>query len=1593
MTTDNTAGSNDGIAVIGMKGRFPGAPNLDALWENLKEGVESISTFSDAELQAAGVDLSLAHVPGFVNRGCTLEGIELFDAGFFGYSARDAETMDPQQRVFMECAWESLEDAGYNPDTFPGMIGVFAGCDQSTYLYQIYANVDFTAYGYGGMMSIGNEKDYLTTQVSYRLNLRGPSLDIQTSCSTSLVAVVMACQSLRHGYSDLALAGGVAITTPQKQGYWYQPGGILSPDGHCRPFDSRGQGTVVGNGVGVVVLKRLADAVQDGDNVVAVIKGFASNNDGAAKVGYTAPSIEGQSQAIAMAQRMAGVDPRTVGYVEAHGTATALGDPIEVAALTKAFRQPPDGGQYCAIGSVKSNVGHLSSAAGITGLLKAVLAVNHGQIPPSVHFDQPNPQLDLAKTPFFVASKLTEWPRVNGARRAGVSSFGVGGTNAHVVLEQAPERIDDRGGRETHVLVLSARAETALEAMTDNLAGYLDAHPEANLADAAFTLQVGRRVFPHRRAVVFDRNHRDELLAALRTRDPDRVSTAHCSLQDRAVVFMFSGQGTQYVGMGQELYRSEPSFKLHLDHCAELLKGQLGLDIRTVLFPGAADAGNPSLDDTAMSQPALFAVEYSLARLWMEWGVSPKAMVGHSVGEYVAACLAGVMSLEEALSVVSMRGRLMSSMPRGSMLAVALPEPAVQPLLQSHISLAAVNAPGLCVLSGPTDAIAELERQLGAQGVQCRLLRTSHAFHSRMMEPVLIQFVERMSRIRLRAPRIPYLSNLTGSWMTPELATQPEYWGHHMRQTVRFSSNLCEVMAFPDLALLEIGPGLTLGNLARQQGSRSSSQLILTSLPGPHEREQVPDSALLAWTAGQLWAGGVTLDWRGMHRRETRRRMPLPTYPFERQRYWLGPLDELTAPTTAPAASLTGSEERGGVAPATPVSPAATTPSHERRPVEEWLYVPTWRPAVGPRRTSPARHTGESWLVFADDHAGGLVDEIRDHLAGMGLTPSIVVPGEAFVGRDSGFTVRPGERADYDAMAEELLRRQEYPTRILHLWSATGEPRGESAIARFDDSQTRGFLSLILLSQALARASATRHVQIGVVTRDLHAVLGDEDLRPDDAPVLGACKVISQEYSQLRCRSIDIDPADDGIGRILVREMADEPFHAVVSYRRGRRWLEHYEQVRLEPPRERSPLLSDGDVCLITGGLGNIALLLAEQLASEGNVKFLLTGRSAFPAHAEWPDHLRRAPGTPTAEKIRRLVAIEESGSEVEVVRADAADVDEMRDAVERAIGRWGRIDGVIHGAANLSPGAFVPVASVDRAVAESHFRPKAHGLLVLDEVLQGRPIRFGYLLSSLSAVLGGLNLACYAAANAYLDAAAAARNQRGAGTWITTDWDAWTFAPGPADEAAIFPAEGQDCFRRILASTLGHVVVSTTPLAKRLAQWVELPDVATPPVASGAAPADGSAAAGSSNGSGPLHSRPDLSTQFEAPKTDVERQVAGVWEHFLGVTPVGRRDKFFELGGHSLLAIQVLGRLREVFDMDLQVQSLFEAPTVAQFAEVVERQRNDAPALGRPVPAGGTADPELDELMTLVEGLSDDEVEALLMEAERSEGGASSNA
>ena len=1052
------SGPMESIAIIGMDGRFPGANDLEKFWENLKNGVESINRFTDEELSQKGVPAEVIEDPDYVKAGTLLENIELFDAKFFGYNPNEAKMTDPQHRWFLESAWKVFEDAGYNPETYPGPVGVFAGSSTNDYgSHSPSQGHNTVVEDYQKM--IGGDKDYLTTRVSYKLNLKGPSFTLQTACSTSLVAVALACQNLLTYQCDMALAGGVSITLPQNTGYYYQDGMILSPDGHCRAFDKNGKGIVPGRGVGLVLLKRLSEALEDEDHIYAVIKGSAINNDGSLKVGFTAPSVDGQAEVIATAQSFAEIDPTTISYVEAHGTGTPLGDPIEIAALTQVFG--PSDKTYCAIGSVKSNIGHLDAAAGVAGLIKATLALKHQQIPPSLNFETPNPEIQWEGSPFFVNSELVDWKEKDHPRRAGVSSFGIGGTNAHIVLEEAPPRaITSESKRPAHLFLLSAKSLRSLDMQTDQLAHYFQKSP-APLGDIAYTLQNCRKHFETRRFFIGENlSHTLESLS-----HKTAIKTSDAGAINRKIVFMFSGQGSQYANMAKGLYDHEPVFKQALDLCAELAKNHLDLDIRDLLFvpEDQLEQASEQLKQTSITQPALFIVEYSLAQLWFHYGIKPEVMVGHSIGEYVAACLAEVLTLEDAIKLVCLRGRLMQNLPRGSMLAVPLPETELAPQLDENLSIAVLNGPNGCVVSGEDQHITNLHHNLATKDIDSTILKTSHAFHSVMMDPILDEFTEAVQSIPLNTPKIPFYSNVTGELITQEDACNPKYWARHLRHTVRFVDCVTNIAQGEPKVFLEVGPGKALTTFVKQNPSLSKDHWVLATTR--HPKDNSHDYNFFLQAMGDLWLSGMDVEWAKMYQDEHRLKVQLPTYCFDGKKYWVGPAADryLTATTTAIAAE----------------------PSLKLPDTNDWFYEPHWT-VDSSQPTINAPETQGAWLIFADemDIGKALVEKCRDH----GISAILVNRGSSFKS-NGGFEIDPNQEVHYHQLFAEL--RQTHPNlkKIVHLCCLddhSGYPSLESI--SFEASQGKGFYSILEISKALANHGFLDQINIEVVTNHLHAI-------------------------------------------------------------------------------------------------------------------------------------------------------------------------------------------------------------------------------------------------------------------------------------------------------------------------------------------------------------------------------------------------------------------------------------------------------------------------------------------------------------------------
>ncbi|GAA1300091.1 type I polyketide synthase [Saccharothrix xinjiangensis] len=1376
------------IAVIGMAGRFPGAPDVARLWRNVLDGVESIRRLTDDELDAAGVDPVLRADPRYVRVAAPVDDVEEFDASFFGYSPREAELTDPQHRLFLECCWQALEDAGHHPAAVPGVVGVFAGCGFPSYLqHNLSTRPDLLATVDKMQLGVGNDRDSLSSMVSYKLDLTGPSAAVQTFCSTSLVCVHLACQSLLTHECDTALAGGVSVEVPQTGGYLYQEGGILSPDGQCRALGADARGSVIGSGVGVVVLKRLADALADGDRVDAVILGSAVTNDGLSRAGYTAPGVDGQAAVIADALANAGVDPGAVGYVECHGTGTLLGDSVELAAMARVFAGVPAGS--CAIGSLKPNTGHLDRAAGVAGLIKAVHAVRTGLLPPSLHVRRPNPALDGRDGPFRVNGRARRWPDRRGPRRAGVSSFGLGGTNAHVVLQEPPAIRPGTAEPWPQALVLSAKNPAALDAAVADLRAHLDRSPDLPLADVAFTLQSSRGEFNHRFAVVC-RDLRD----AVRALGDGRGLVAEQRRRDRPVHLVLPDPTGWPRGTARDVV-VHPEVRAAVDECSALLDGS----------GGVAGRGPAGIEERFGPAVADAVAQYAVARALLGWGVDVAEVSGEGAGGALAASLLGELPLLDALAAV-----------------------------------------------------------VAGTSVPCRGTRRGEDAVTVVLGPVGEE--------------------------------RPDV-----------------VAGFPDVT----------GLVAR------------------------------------LWLAGARLDWAATHL-AGRRRVSLPTYPFQRERYWIDAVPRDRKPGSAGGDLAGGGSAGGGLTGAAPAGPAGPARFDD---LADWFSVPVWTRLPLPVDDLAGRVGDRGpWLVFADRDGPGaaLVDALRD----AGATVTAVRTGTDFHhDPDGDFFLRPGNRDDHDRLRSALTAP---PRTVVHAWS-TDVPAGMPTPEAFEAAQDLGFHDLLALLAAALRSGHTLPADVVVLTTGAVRVTGGDLRVPASAGLGGCCRVLGQENPGTVFRHLDVagsggtgsgvaGPAVVGSGvagsgvtdpgvigsdpRVLAHRVLAEICAGTatsVAFRGGDRWEQSFRPVRV--PAGGAVPLRDRGAYLITGGLGDVGFTLAEHLARTRHARLALLGRTPLPPRADWAAWLDRHPADDRVSvALRRVRGLEAAGGEVLTLTADVADADSVRAAVARVRERFGALHGVVHGAGASDVAAFGLGHAVDRAQCDAHFRPKVGGFLALHRALAAEPLDFRLTLGSLSAVLGGIGFAAYAAANAALDGFALTANDDGAGPWLAVDWEGWRVGdekhPLPGATVADFrmsPEEGVALFERALTLTglAGQVVTSSGPLGARLRAWVDHEASDARPDAS------------------PRHARPALATPHAAPTTDEQVRLVEIWADLLGIDGIGVDDDFFELGGHSLLAVRVLARVRAELSTSLSLEDMLRTPTV----------RAVAAHLAAPAAAGGAAE------------------------------------
>jgi acyl transferase domain-containing protein len=1464
-----------GIAIVGMAGWFIDADDVDTFWANLKAGRECVGANVRVIKSAGAIGSHIVEPTKLPERPST------FDASLFGLSPREAERLEPQQRQFLELAWEAMEDGGYAVETAGANVGVFGGANFTSY-YGLAAQVRFPEC-LDDM--IGADKDYLATRVAHHLGLKGPALTVQCACSTSLVAVHLACQSLLSGECDAALAGGVGVTRPRLSRYTYMPGGILSPDGFCRAFDADAKGTVFTEGAGVVLLMRLEDALLRRHPIYAVMRGSAVNNDGGGKPSYMAPSIAGQERVIRAAMAAAGVSPADIGFIEAHGSATVLGDAIELAALSRVFRGEVDGVGVCRLGSVKTNIGHTASAAGVAGLMKAALALKHELIPANVNFCTPNPDLDLTRSPFRVNADAEPWPRRKGRKRyAGVSSFGVGGTNAHAILEEAPQLPAAHARREPYVLTLSARSEEALGASAVALHKRLARASRRELADVAYTLNVGRRPLEHRATMVCS-----DVREARRMLSQSATLGGHLAPGVNRLAFLFPGQGSQYAGMGRQLYQ-EGAFGAAIDECLAVLKSENGPDL-SPLFLGTSAPSDFELAQTRIAQPLIFTFEYALARLLISWGTKPQYAIGHSVGEFAAACLAGVFSLPAALKLVALRGALMQTLPAGAMLAVIAPPDAF--VVPPELDVAAVNSPRQTVLSGPRDAITEFSKALGRAGIPSGVLRTSHAFHSRMMDPILAEFREAVLSVEIGAPVFPIVSSVTAGLLAQETLRDPDYWVRHIREPVLFEQGLDTLVRRGVDAVLEVGPGRQLSGLAQQNGLHRQHVRIINTMN--HEGSEHAERSALVEAISRLWLEGGGVDWTAFHAGEKRRMVRLPAYTFDRRQF-------RSEPAKGRATELA-----------------------EKLEPSRWLYLPSWR-RVTPTRRADGPGSDGCWLVLEDQDRSDARGQIAARLSSSGERVISVRWGDEFKEIDERtFALDANSPKDVANLFEILKSRNLVPRRIVHAFGLGGEDDGlESADEPpeiFARRQQSGILSLAHCLKAYREVFRREPSHFEIVASGLLDVTGTEPLRPAGTSALAFARVAPQENVQLTTRVLDVDPrllVPGNTGKRAYTQIVEaimSPLEErVMALRENYWWAQGVEPC---PVAEGAvPRLKRGGVYLITGGMGYIGMIFARHLASQWGAQLILAGRSpledAAPADAAQPS------------RKDRLTELATLGGEALYIQADVSkleDVQRLRAAIHQ---RFGRLDGIIFGAGTVE--ARGAIHELDETqLLEENFAAKVHGLKHVLDAFGADPLDFGIVLSSISTLLGGMGLCAYSAANQIADILVFRHRRKGHLNWTTTNWDLW--GDGHLGEAghrfgfllalAIQPEEGAKALEEILSlPQLPQVIVSTHDLAARIAYWVSggvLSAAAIPDV---------------------QHKRPSLATTYVEVEGEFEHKLHAVLSRILGIETIGRDDDFFEMGGHSILALRASVDIQDILPPDAPAPNLYDTPTIRTLAQ-----------------------------------------------------------
>jgi acyl transferase domain-containing protein/NADP-dependent 3-hydroxy acid dehydrogenase YdfG/acyl carrier protein len=1470
------------IAVIGMSAQLCSSNDIRSFWDNLQEGSELIKAFTDEELISSGVDEQELQDGTYVRRSGHINHKDQFDNGFFEYRPEEAAFMDPQIRLFHTHCWKAIEDAGYASELHKIKAGVFAGATENiNWKLHVYeqAKDSYVDEFYLDKISRHN---YLCSLVSHKLNLRGPSVYVDTACSTSLVAIHLACRSLLTRECKIALAGGVSVSTSRQKGYLFREGMVASSDGHCRSFDKDADGTSSGEGVGVVVLKKLQDALTDKDYIYAIIKSSAINNDGNLKVGYTAPSVKGQAECISMAHKLAGIDPSSISYMEAHGTGTRLGDPIEVRALNEAYGT--DGtDKYCALGSVKSNIGHLDAAAGVAGFIKTVLSLKNRQLVPSLHYREANPEIDFASGPFYVNTALKIWETKDlKPLRAGVSAFGIGGTNAHVVLEEAPLQSHSEDDRVSKLLVLSARSRESLIRYQEDLMGFLEKEAAVNLSDACYTFQTGRKVFPYKLAIPF--KNREELLLKLRTGKEQILKSRDAS---NSIVFMFSGAGSQYAGMGRGLYVHETVFRTEMDKGLKLLKELTGFDYTGILFPDKED--DHRINDMLHTQPVMFLFEYCLCRLLQSWGIKPRYLIGHSLGEYAAACISGIFSFEDALQLVVRRGELMNKMGAGFMVSIACSEESVRKYLNATVSLAAVNAPEQVVLSGDEASFPALAAQLTSDDVTYVKLYASHAGHSHMIDSILDAYRTELEKVSFHAPEIPIISNLSGNFITTEEATSKEYWLKHMRHTVKFSSGLSQLKKMKEeLLYIEIGPGHSLTSLLKQQNTkvRSSGFNMVR-----HPKEICEDQDYITERLGQLWVHGLVPDWRGYCKGEKRNKLSLPTYNFDPNTF-LAEVNPFEGEVNLGALSFSG--------------------THKEK-LKDWIYFPVWKSRV--LAAGEVQASAKTYLLFSNGDR--FCQELKAHLLKENHQVIEVKSGTGYNKASSfDYTIDPSDAHHFNRLVASFKEDKLCVSEVIHCWSMSVAAEN-LALHPANKEMHQVYFSIVNSVKSLLSINQLSGIHFSFLTNSLHQVLGHEDISYPGSLVLGLLNALPQEYA-VSCKNIDVCLTDTStdLCDLISTELSGRREDRIVALRNGRTWVPDYQR-NTSPLINKKSRIKEGGTYLITGGLGQVGFVLARYLLETYRVRVILTGRRSL-VSADSDQELQQ-----------RFQQLKNISKDVYYYAADVADRHSFGACVLEIETTKGRIDGVIHAAGIIDIDYFEIAEHATLEHVLGMFAPKVQGIQNIYEQFKSKNLDFVWVTSGTASIIGEITFGAYSAANAFLNYFIASKANE-LPNWKSMNLSRIEFDPDrnkvsePNDKNSLNPGELAELFEWSLADEKNPLVyVSFADIATEIQRSLIKKDkyIGTNLTF--------------------IHKkteRPDLSSSFVAPETPIEIKLIEMLEDFLGIENIGVEDNFFELGGDSLKAMVLLKRIKKEYTLTLSLKEFFRFANIRQLALEIEQ-------------------------------------------------------